>query len=66
MPSSKRDLIKRKHVAISNALTRALGWTIELSCQFEKPHPEYSLGYDSIGVMIDQARASIDKMKEYI
>ncbi len=66
MATSKRDLIKRKHTAIHNSLTRALGWSIELSNQFKEHHPDYAQGYNSIALMIDQTRDFIDKMKAHI
>lgn len=66
MPSSKRDLLKRKHGAIENALLRAMGWTEELFLQFEPVHPEYAKGYANIHIMIEMARDSIVKMKGHI
>lgn len=66
MPTSKRDLIKRKHVAIVNALDRSMGWTLELRDQFAEPHPDYAEGYQAILVMLAQAREFTEKMKSFI
>lgn len=66
MATSKRDLIKRKHTAIYNALERAMGWTLDLQIQFQEPHPDYAKGYGQILIMIGQAQAFIEKMKGFI
>lgn len=66
MPTSKRDLIKRKHTAIQKALVRSQGWLQELSVMFEEHHPEYSTGYMNIWVILDQAHDFVTKMKGFI
>lgn len=66
MGTSKRDLIKRKHTAIANSLTRALEWTAGLAEQFEKHHPDYAEGYRSIYVIINMAYENIIKMRDRI
>lgn len=66
MPTSRRDALKRKHTAISNCLTRAIGWTQELYGLFDhydKPHAE---GYANILVMLEQTRQFIEKLREFI
>lgn len=66
MPTSKRDLVKRKHTAISNALTRCIGWTQDLLGQFADPHPDYAEGYANILIMLEQTRIFIERMKDHI
>ena len=66
MPSSKRDLIKRKHTAIHNAIERAMGWSLELMLEFQEPHPDYARGYEQILITLKNAQDFIDRMKGFI
>jgi len=66
MPTSKRDLIKRKHTAIENALDRSMVWTQELHDMFLEYHPEYSKGYLNIFIALDQVKTFITEMKGFI
>lgn len=66
MPTSKRDIMKRKHTAITNALEKAIVWALELKGIYQQHHPDYAVGYDTIAQMIEQARGATEKMKSFI
>jgi len=66
MPTSRRGGLIRKHVAVENALDRAMGWTWELYDIFLADHPEYSDGYANIAIMLEQAKEFIAKMKGFV
>lgn len=66
MPTSKRDSIKRKHQAISNALVRCEDWTLELYNMFLIPHPAYAEGYNNILVMLEQTREFVEVMRGHV
>lgn len=66
MPSSRRDMLKKKHDAILNALDRCIGWSLELYSLFKPDHPDYAEGYSNILVMLHQLKEFVGKMKGFI
>ena len=66
MPTSKRGKLKRKHDAAINSLTEAQGYLRDLYDMFENVHPLYAEGYINIGILIEQPKKLIAKMRGFI
>lgn len=66
MPRTKRQNVLLRHDQTLGAIEKAVSYVAELHDMFAPVHPEYARGYENILVILAQAHAFMEKMREFV